>query len=95
MTVVEIKEKINKAIENSAGERKTTAVRYLLSVLHNIKSMLDELEERPKAHWKQTMLSDELYADIEKCTNCGYESLEKGNFCANCGAIMESETKEK
>lgn len=44
MIVVEIKEKINKAIENSAGERKTTAVRYLLSVLHNIKSMLDELD---------------------------------------------------
>lgn len=96
MTVVEIKEKINTAIENSAGERKTTAVRYLLSVLHSIKSMLDELE--PKAKWVKTQVG---YYDDDygyECSNCKeiycteYDFEEMAyNYCPNCGARMEVE----
>ena len=84
MTVVEIKEKINKAIENSAGERKTTAVRYLLSVLHNIKSMLDELDDRPNAKWTNNMNG------TFTCSECGAKRP-NDNYCGNCGARMEVE----
>lgn len=63
MTVAEIKEKINKAIENSAGERKTTAVRYLLSVLHTIKSMLDQLDEWVSVDDRLPTKEDLLFKD--------------------------------
>ena len=102
MTVVEIKEKINKAIEISAGERKTTAVRYLLSVLHNINSMLDKLNDRPKGKWVKTQLG---YYDDDygwECSNCKeiycteYDFEEMAyNYCPNCGARMEIEKGEK
>lgn len=93
MTVVEIKEKINKAIENSAGERKTTAVRYLLSVLHNIKSMLDELDNKPKAKWEETNCSTEYFGTLSRCSKCGYETFPQDdtNYCGGCGARMEDE----
>jgi len=29
--------------------------------------------------------------DYVKCSCCGEESLEEGNFCPNCGAIMNEE----
>ena len=90
MTVVEIKEKINTAIENSAGERKTTAVRYLLSVLHNIKSMLDELEERPKAHWEDDFEGkDNVFTN--RCSHCYQTNNWRSDYCPNCGAEMEVE----
>ena len=101
MTVAKIKEKINTAIENSAGERKTTAVRYLLSVLHNIKSMLDELDT-PKAKWVKTSLS---YYDDDygyECSNCkeiyctdyDFEEMQY-NYCPNCGARMDDEVDDE
>ena len=86
MTVAKIKEKINKAIENSAGERKTTAVRYLLSVLHNIKSMLDELE--PKAKWTNNMNG------TFTCSRCGAKRP-NDNYCGNCGARMDDEVDDE
>jgi len=49
---------------------------------------------RKKGHW--IMTSDYLTAayetiDYVKCSCCGEESLEEGDWCPNCGAEMESE----
>jgi hypothetical protein len=49
---------------------------------------------RKKGHW--IMTNDYFtgaYGSIDyvKCSCCGGESLEEGNFCPNCGAEMGSE----
>ncbi len=55
-------------------------------------------QEPRKGHWITT--SDYLttaYGSVDyvKCSCCGEDSLEEGNFCPNCGADMrESEDKE-
>lgn len=55
-----------------------------------------KIEQEPKkGHW--IMTSDYLTAafggriDYFKCSCCGEDSLEEGDFCPNCGAKMESE----
>jgi len=51
------------------------------------------LEQEPKTgHWMMT--SDYLTAayetiDYVKCSCCGEESLEEGDYCPNCGAEMK------
>lgn len=61
----------------------------------------DIIKVRPKGHW--IMTSDYLttaYGSVDyvKCSCCGEDSLEEGNYCPNCGAKMlesqESEDKE-
>jgi hypothetical protein len=56
------------------------------------------LEQEPKrGHW--IMTSDYLttaYGSVDyvKCSCCGKDSLEEGNYCPNCGVEMESEVRE-
>lgn len=56
---------------------------------------IEALEEKPKTgHW--IMTSDYLttaYGSVDyvKCSYCGEDSLEEGDYCPNCGAKMESE----
>ena len=68
---------------------------------HPIKEALSvaikALEQEPKiGHW--IMTSDYLTAaygsvDYVKCSCCGEDSLEEGDYCPNCGAEM-SEVEE-
>jgi hypothetical protein len=62
------------------------------------KLILELLEQEPKkGHW--IMTSDYLttaYGSVDyvKCSCCGKDSLEEGNYCPNCGVEMESEVRE-
>jgi hypothetical protein len=62
------------------------------------KLILELLEQEPKkGHW--IMTSDYLttaYGSVDyvKCSCCGEDSLEEGNYCPNCGVEMESEVRE-
>jgi hypothetical protein len=65
-----------------------------------INTILNELPSvtptRKKGHW--IMTSDYLttaYGSVDyvKCSCCGEDSLEEGNYCPNCGADMR-EVKE-
>ena len=54
-------------------------------------------QEPKKGHW--IMTNDYLttaYGSVDyvKCSCCGEDSLEEGNYCPNCGAEMESEVEE-
>lgn len=57
-------------------------------------NLLETLEQEPrKGHW--IMTSDYLttaYGRVDyvkfKCSCCGEDSLEEGNYCPNCGADM-------
>ena len=93
-TIAEYIKNYREVCREQGGDEERIPTTPLQNDIEHLVSMLDELEERPKAHWEKTDLSDELYADIERCTNCSYETLEKGNFCANCGARMNDELKE-
>lgn len=62
-------------------------------ILEKIKEnyALIKADERKKGHW--IMTNDYFtgaYGSIDyvKCSCCGEESLEEGNFCPNCGAYM-------
>lgn len=92
MTVAEIKEKINKAILNSAGERKTTAVRYLLSVLHTIKSMLDELEDKTDntTEWIKLTTHGMIRFQCKKCDSIFSLPWE---HCPKCGRKVTNNIK--
>ena len=64
-----------------------------------VKQWLDHLPSiQPKTgHW--IMTNDYLttaYGSVDyvKCSCCGEDSLEEGNYCPNCGAEMESEVEE-
>ena len=70
--------------------------------LKNIRSMLDELEDRPKAKWIKTSLS---YYDDDygyECSNCkeiyctdyDFEEMQY-NYCPNCGARMDDEVDDE
>ena len=57
--------------------------------VQNIKAMPSVTPIRPKGHW--IMTSDYLttaYGSIDyvKCSCCGEDSLEEGNYCPNCGS---------
>jgi hypothetical protein len=59
-----------------------------------IDKKVEEMIARKKGHW--IMTNDYFtgaYGSIDyvKCSCCGEESLEEGNFCPNCGAEMGSE----
>lgn len=57
------------------------------------KLILELLEQEPKTgHW--IMTSDYFttaYGSVDyvKCSCCGEDSLEEGDFCPNCGAKMQ------
>lgn len=48
-------------------------------------------ENRPQGEWifnpKDAI---ELMFTLPKCSECGFESADGGNFCSNCGARMRS-----
>lgn len=55
------------------------------------------LKDRPKGHW--IMTNDYLtcaYGSIDyvKCSCCGEDSLEEGDYCPNCGADMRGKADE-
>ena len=57
--------------------------------VQNIKAMPSVTPIRPKGHW--IMTNDYLttaYGSIDyvKCSCCGEDSLEEGNYCPNCGS---------
>ena len=72
------------------------------SKLGKICSMLDELEDKPKAKWIKTSLS---YYDDDygyECSNCkeidctDYDFEEMAyNYCPNCGARMNDEVDDE
>lgn len=57
-----------------------------------LEEKIDITVERKKGHW--IMTNDYLTAayesiDYVKCSCCGEESLEEGDYCPNCGAEMQ------
>lgn len=64
------------------------------AICNNIKAMKPITTQPKTGHW--IMTKDYLttaYSSIDyvKCSCCGEDSLEEGNYCPNCGAKMESE----
>lgn len=55
----------------------------------DIDDLIDAYENRPKGEWifnpKDAI---DLMFTLPKCSNCGFESADYGNFCSNCGADM-------
>ena len=50
------------------------------------------IEERKKGEWIfEPKDAIELMFTKPKCSKCGYESADGGNFCSNCGADMRGE----
>ena len=51
---------------------------------------------RPKGKWISNPKDaiDSMFAK-PKCSNCGFESADGGNFCSNCGADMKDGTKNE
>lgn len=97
MTVAEIKEYIDNAIETAFAQKiAIDTAEILKKALIDTKYMLDELE--PKAKWVKTPLSyyDEDYG--YECSNCKeiycteYDFEEMAyNYCPNCGARINDE----
>lgn len=84
--------KKDKYIYNYSGDTvgEIKGFRKTEHALYEIKSMLDELEDRPKAKWVAT--ERHLYM----CTNCESEFIETSehNYCPMCGARMNDELNE-
>ena len=83
MTAQDLRDEIDRRLEKHTN--------IILKELKEIKSMLDELEERPKAKW----IIDE-YGDYH-CEKCN-AIIEKDewerhnyNYCYHCGARMNDE----
>ena len=59
------------------------------------KMAIEVLQQEPKkANWIRTgdyFTGAYESIDYVKCSCCGEESLEEGNYCPNCGANMEGE----
>lgn len=64
--------------------------------MQHILSMLNELEDRPKANWIKQDYSTGYseYGTASICSKCGSEVISKTNYCSNCGAKMNDELRE-
>lgn len=53
-----------------------------------------DVVERKKGEWiiNPTDAIDMMFTK-PKCSECGFESADGGNFCSNCGADMRKEVK--
>lgn len=72
-------------IKNTYCRKKYDAIRAAIKALE---------QETKTGHW--IMTSDYLttaYGSVDyvKCSCCGEDSLEEGNYCPNCGCRMESD----
>ena len=71
----------------------TTRLRLSANFWEALNVAIKALEQEPKTgHW--IMTSDYLttaYGSVDyvKCSCCGKDSLEEGDFCPNCGAKMD------
>lgn len=80
------------------GEEDTIAVSLDNVDVEAFDIAIKALEKEPrKGHW--IMTGDYLttaYGSVDyvKCSCCGEDSLEEGDYCPNCGAKMESEEKK-
>ena len=91
MTVAEIKKYIDKWLEwwNRQEERpKKRLYAVAIKELNEIKDMLDELDDRPKAKWTNNMNG------TFTCSRCGAKRP-NDNYCGNCGAIMREPKENK
>lgn len=81
------REAINELKKYTLGKKNTEKVE--ISVLQ-LNRVIKALEQEPrKGHW--IMTSDYLttaYGSVDyvKCSCCGEDSLEEGNYCPNCGS---------
>ena len=103
MTVAEIKEYIDFKIKYYSEQEpyKITSNEIVRQEFEEIKSMLDELEDRPKAKWVKTQVG---YYDDDygyECSNCKEDYYTEYDFeempykfCPNCGARMDEEVEE-
>lgn len=50
---------------------------------------IEALKDRPQGEWifNPTDAIDLMFAK-PKCSKCGFESSDGGNYCSNCGAMM-------
>lgn len=90
MTVAEIKKYIDtltKYYTEDFGKYVRERPQNIIVYLQDIKSMLDELEERPKAEWVNNMNG------TFTCSKCGAKRP-NDNYCGNCGARMNDELEE-
>lgn len=68
--------------------------RYAVSCIDNAPTV--DAVERKKGEWIfEPKDAIELMFTKPKCSNCGYESADGGNFCSNCGADMRGEANER
>lgn len=92
MTREELKEHCLRQVEGCEMWAKCKGEEPHGKVYEEHKLILELLEQEPKiGHW--IMTSDYLttaYGSVDyvKCSCCGEDSLEEGNYCPNCGAEM-------
>lgn len=91
MTKEEAMEEINKVFEPAFAN-------YIVTALTEGATVSDKaLEQEPSTgHWIKTGdYCTCAYGSIDyvRCSECGEDSLEEGDFCPNCGAKMESVVK--
>lgn len=94
MTVTEIKDFIEQEVSFREEEMKyhetKVDIKDHINCLDQIKSMLDELDDRPKAKWEEVKFDIDIASRYE-CSNCHCLSHSKSRFCADCGARMNDE----
>lgn len=102
-TVADIREYIDEEIKqcetflkvfchNEVPNRENTIRGYCTDsrrkAFEEIRSMLDELEERPKAHWEEQDNEEEVIH--YRCSNCGnFSEYGLESYCPNCEARMD------
>lgn len=62
---------------------------FCTSVNADICEALHKVADRPRGEWIfEPKDAIELMFTKPKCSECGFESADGGNFCSNCGADM-------
>lgn len=92
MTVADIKKYIQNSKIKIDNMIPPNAKKKADEVLREVLSMLDELEEKPKANTSQWTQHYEMCGYV--CDNCGHISENKDDVCSNCGARMNDELGE-
>lgn len=66
---------------------------YNTMMLYEIQDVLESIPSAPDSRQRGEWIFEpkdaiELMFTLPKCSECGFESSDGGNFCSNCGARM-------
>ena len=81
-------------LEAFKGQIKPNEIRFSMNDIRDNLENIPTIDAEPVRHGKWVFNPSDAFEAMfakPKCSECGFESADGGNYCSNCGARMDKD----